>query len=95
MHGGVPDGAGYYHLSVSLRDATSKAPVGDARVRARVTQLGMSTVTRELEPIVINGSPSYGGYFRLHWKSTYRIAVDVRRPGAKSPVEAKFEHRTY
>jgi cytochrome c5 len=95
MHGGVPDGAGHYHLNVSLRDAATRAPIGDAKVRVRVAQVGMSGVTKALEPIVINNVPSYGNYFRLHWNSAYRISVDIRRPGAKSPVEAKFEHRTY
>ena len=95
MHGGVPDGAGHYHLNVSLRDAATKAPIGDAKVRVRVAQVGMSGVTKALEPIVINNVPSYGAYFRLHWNSAYQISVGIRRPGAKSPVEAKFEHRTY
>jgi hypothetical protein len=61
----------------------------------RVAQVGISGVTKALEPIVVNNVPSYGNYFRLHWNSAYRISVDIRRPGAKSPVEAKFEHRTY
>jgi cytochrome c5 len=95
MHGGVPDGAGHYHLNVSLRDAATKAPIGDAKVRVRVAQVGLSSVTKELEPVVINNAPSYGNYFRMHWKSRYRITVEIRRPGAKSPVQASFEHRTY
>jgi len=95
MHGGVPDGAGHYHLNVSLRDASTKAPIGDAKVRVRVAQVGMSSITKDLEPVVINNAPSYGSYFRMHWKSNYRITVEIRRPGAKSPVQASFEHRTY
>jgi len=95
MHGGVPDGTGYYHFNVSLRDAKTKAPVSDAKVKLRVAQVGMSGVTKELEPIVVNNVASYGNYFRLHWKSVYRVTVDIQRPGAKAPVAASFEHRTY
>jgi cytochrome c5 len=95
MHGGVPEGAGYYHLNVTLLDAKTKAPVSDAKVTARVTQVGMSTVTRPLEPVTINDSPSYGNYFRMHWNSDYRITIEVSRPGTKSPTQVTFQHRTY
>lgn len=95
MHGGVPEGAGYYHLNVTLLDARTKAPVSDAKVRARVTQVGMASVTKALEPVTINSTPSYGNYFRLHWKADYRITVEVSRPGAKEPTQVTFQHRTY
>jgi cytochrome c5 len=95
MNGGVPDGAGYYHLNVTLLDARTKAPVSDAKVRMRVAQVGISGVTKTLEPIVINGVPSYGNYFRMRWSANYRITVRVRKPGAPVTVEAKFEQRTY
>lgn len=95
MNGGVPDGAGYYHLNVTLLDAKTKAPVGDAKVRMRVAQVGLSGVTKTLEPIVINSVPSYGNYFRMRWSANYRITVSVRKPGAPAAVEAKFEQRTY
>jgi len=95
MHGGVPDGAGYYHLNVSLLDAKTKAPVSDAKVEMRVAQAGMSGVTKTLEPIVINNAPSYGNYFRMRWSTTYRITVSIRKPGAPVPAVATFEQRTY
>ena len=95
MHGGVPGGAGYYHLSVSLLDAASKAPIGDAKVEIRVAQAGMSGESKTLEPIVINNAPSYGNYVRMRGKSSYLIAVQVLKPGAPQSVEAKFEYRTY
>jgi cytochrome c5 len=95
LHGGVPAGAGYYHFNVSLREAKTKAPVGDAQVVMRVEQVGMSGVSKTLEPYKINDTPSYGGYFRLRWNSTYRITVIIRRPGAPAPVAVKFQHRTY
>jgi len=95
MHGGVPNGAGYYHLNVTLLDAKTKVPVGDAKVKVRVTQVGMSSVTKALEAITINKTPSYGNYFRMHWNSSYRITVDITRPGATSPTQVTFQHRTY
>jgi cytochrome c5 len=95
MNGGVPSGAGYYHLNVSLLDAKTKAPVGDAKVEMRVQQIGMSGVTRTAEPVAINGAPSYGNYFRMRWNSTYRVTVSIRTPRSASPVQVAFEHRTY
>ena len=95
MHGGVPSGSGYYHVNVSLADAATKAPIGDAKVDVRVEQPGASSVSKTLEPMVINNAPSYGNYVRLQAKTAYRITVQVRKPDSPRPVEAKFEYRTY
>ena len=95
MHGGVPSGSGYYHVNVSLLNAETKAPIGDAKVDVRVEQPGASSVSKTLEPMVINNAPSYGNYVRLQAKTAYRITVQVRKPDSPRPVEAKFEYRTY
>ena len=95
LHGGVPDGAGYYHLNVSLRDARKRTPIGDAQVVMRVEQVGLSGVTKTLEPYMVNQLPSYGAYFRLRWNANYRITAIIRTPGAPAPVAVKFEHRVY
>jgi cytochrome c5 len=95
MHGGVPGGAGYYHVNVSLLNAASKAPIGDAKVEIRVAQAGMSGASIALEPVVINNAPSYGNYVRLRGKSSYLITVRIQKPDSPRPVEAKFERRTY
>lgn len=95
MHGGVPSGAGVYHVNVSLLDAASKAPIGDAKVEIRVAQAGMSGESKTLEPVVINNAPSYGNYVRMLGKSSYLITVRIQKPDSPRPVEAKFERRTY
>ena len=95
MHGGVPSGAGYYHINVSLLDAATKAPIGEAKVEIRVAQAGMSGESKTLEPVVINNAPSYGNYVRMLGKSSYLITVRIKKPDSPRPLEAKFEHRTY
>ena len=95
MHGGVPSGSGYYHVNVSLLNAATKAPIGDAKVEVRLEQLGASSTSKTLEPVVINNAPSYGNYVRMRGKSTYRVTLRVQKPGSPRPVEARFEHRTY
>jgi cytochrome c5 len=91
MHGGVPSGAGYYHVNVSVLDAASKAPISDARVEIRVEQLGGRAETRTLERVAINNATSYGGYVRLSGNEPYSITVQVRKPGAERAAVAKFQ----
>lgn len=95
MHGGVPSGSGYYHLNVSLLDAASKAPIGNAKVLVHVAQAGMSAQSKTLEPVTLHDAPSYGIYVRMQGKSDYRITVRIQKGDASPPLEAAFEHRTY
>lgn len=94
LHGGVPGGRGFYHLSVSLADAASKAPIRDAKVAVRLELPGTASASSTLEPTTINGKPSHGAYLRMRPKSDYRVVVQVQRRGAPAPVDARFEHRT-
>ena len=93
MHGGVPGGADQYHVNVSLFDAKSGAAIAGAQVEARVDEVGMTSESKKLEPMVINNAPSYGNYFRMRGKTSYVITLRVRKPDSPQPVEAKFEHR--
>jgi hypothetical protein len=44
---------------------------------------------------VINNAVSYGNYFRMAGKDPYAVTVQIRRPGAPRPIEAKFEVRNF
>lgn len=93
MHGGVPGGAGYYHLNLSLANAKTHAPVSDANVDIDVEQPGITRASTHLEPIAV-GPASYGNYVRMKPHTAYLITVRVRAPEWPRGVEAKFEHRT-
>jgi cytochrome c5 len=93
MHGGVPSDAGYYHVNVSLIDHASKAPVRGARVEAKVEQVGLSSKTMLLEPITFDNVPSYGNYFKLSGRTSYRITVKIQKAGSKQVTQSQFEHR--
>jgi cytochrome c5 len=93
MHGGVPGGAGYYHLNLSLADAKTHAPVGGASVEVEVEQPGITHTSAKLEPMAV-GPASYGNYVRLKPHTAYLITVHVRAPAWPRGVDAKFEHRT-
>ena len=93
MHGGVPSGAGYYHVNVSLIDNASKAAISGARVEAKIEQVGLSSKSMLLEPIKFDNVASYGNYFKLSGRTSYRITVKVQKPGSKQVTQSQFEHR--
>ena len=93
MHGGVPRGAGYYHLNVSLIDGASKAPLTGARVEAKVEQVGLSSNSKLMEPIRFDNVTSYGNYFKLTSRTSYRVTVKVQKQGSAQVNEVQFDHR--
>jgi cytochrome c5 len=91
MHAGNP-GKGHVHLNVSIFDNATRAAITDAAVEATVKDPMMGSQTRKLDVMVVNGVQSYGNYFRRPGANPYKIAVQVRRPGA-APVEAEFDFK--
>jgi len=83
-------GAGYYHVSIVLRDHASKAEIKNAQVEARVANL-MTGETKALEPATVNKAFSYGNYFQMPGKDPYTLTLKIRKPGAPAPIEAKFD----
>jgi len=91
MHGSIPRGRGYYHVTISLFDRRTRAPIADADVEATVVGTGTRGEVKVLEPMVLNDTVSFGNYLRLPaGKDSYTIAVAIRRPGEPRPVETKF-----
>ena len=96
MHGGVPSGRHSYHIVVAVFDAATGQRVEDAMVEARVAEPGLAGVTRQLKPMLITGTVTYGNYFELSGEGPYRIDLSITRPGSATPakVEFTYEHRT-
>ena len=65
-------------------------------VEARIAEPGLAGVTRQLEPMVIADTVTYGNYFQLSGDAPYRIDLSITRPGLATPVRVEFtyEHRT-
>lgn len=80
MHGGVPSGSHAYHLMVAIFDAATGARIEDAKVSARVSELGLSGSKVKLEPMRIGDMITYGNYVSLPGRVPYRIDVGVDRP---------------
>ena len=96
MHGGVPSGRHGYHIVVAVFDAATGQRVEDAVVEARVAEPGLAGVTRQLEPMLITETVTYGNYFQLSGDGPYRIDLSIMRPSSATPVKVEFtyEHRT-
>jgi hypothetical protein len=88
----IPNGKGYYYVSVVLRDGATKADIRDAQVEARVANL-MTGDTRTLEPIAGSESASYGHYFRMLDRGPYTITLQIRLPGGTRSLETKFDYK--
>jgi cytochrome c5 len=93
MHGGIPEGRGYYHVNVSLEDSRTKAGITDAQVEVTVEDPVMGSETKKLDTIVFNAMISYGNYFHMPSTTPYKIVVHVRRPGTSHLVTAGFDFR--
>lgn len=92
MHGGVPVGKDDHHLVVALFDKHG-VRITDAQVWATVGELGLAGKRKKLEPMRIKDAISFGNYYALRGAGPYRIAIEIRLPGAARPVEARFDYR--
>lgn len=94
MHGGVPAGQHRYHVVVALFDNATGKRITGARVKANVSEIGLSGVQKKLEPMLISGTVSYGNYFAMPATSNpYRIQVRIELPGVADPIEADFDYQ--
>jgi len=97
MHDGVPSGRNFKHVMVAVYDATSGERIEDATVEARVTPLGLATITRPLEPMVIADTITYGNFFNMAIAGQYEIEVAIKRAEVTQPTIFIFPyyHRTH
>ena len=95
MQGGAPAGRHAGHLTIAVFDAASGARIGDAKVEARVSELGLAGPRRRLEPMAIGDTVTFGNYFDMPGEGPYQIRVWIGRPGRADAVETEFtvEHR--
>lgn len=91
MHGG-PRVGDAHHVLVGLVDTASGARVTDADISARITPPNGASVEKRLEPMMVDKSVAYGGYFPLRRDQRYRIELTIRRPGPEPAVQASFDY---
>ena len=94
MHGGVPAGQHRYHVVVALFDDATGKRITGARVKANVSEIGLSGAQKKLEPMLIAGTVSYGNYFAMpSTDNPYRIQVRIELPGVTDAIEAQFDYQ--
>ncbi|HEX7971703.1 MAG TPA: hypothetical protein VF501_05740 [Thiobacillus sp.] len=94
MHGGVPAGQHRYHVVVALFDNATGKRITGARVKANVSEIGLSGVQKKLDPMLIAGTVSYGNYFAMPaTDNPYRIQVRIELPGVADVIEAQFDYQ--
>ena len=86
----IPSGKGYFHVSVVLRDAVTKAEIKDAQVDARVANL-LNGETKKLAAVTVNNSQSYANYFQMPGNDPYTVTLRIRKAGAAKAIEARFD----
>jgi hypothetical protein len=96
MHGGVPSGRHAYHMIAAVFDAGTGERIEDADIQARVSPLGLAGVTRQLEPMAIAGTITYGNYFALDGSGGFLIHLTITHPPGAAPLHMEFtyDHRT-
>ena len=90
--GGVPSGADYYYVNVSLADSKTQAPVANARVAVDVQEVGLASQSKNLEPLPA-GPGSYGNYVRIKKNAAYVVTVEVRTPDTLGATKARFNYQ--
>lgn len=90
----IPRSADEYHLTVALSNMNTGKQIGDAVVEASVFPVGLSGPWKTLQTMHINGTVSYGNYFRMDMASpdSYRILVRIQTPEMRQAVMTSLTH---
>lgn len=95
MHGGPPASPHAEHIIVALFDEPSGTRIEDAAVTATISGLGHIAATSiTLEPMLIAGVVTYGGYISFPGRDPYSIDLQISRPGSPkvTPITFKYQH---
>jgi hypothetical protein len=95
MHSRIPRGPHEYHMVTAIFDAATGTRVSDASVSAQLSGVGLSGERKNLEPMQLSGTITYGAFFSLPGRDLYTIRLAIMRPGARQPVtiDFRYDHR--
>ena len=93
MHGGVPSSADEYHVLIALFDEKTGERISNAKVTARVAEVGLSGEQKELQPMKIADTITYGNYFTMKGVGVSRISIAVHIAGAPREIGVTFQHK--
>lgn len=84
---------GIYHVTITLRDRASNAPVDNAQVEVTVTNPVMGADSKALNREGVGRAASYGNDFRVTGREPHVISVQIKRPGSARALETKFDFK--
>jgi len=93
MHGGIPSSRDSEHVVVALFDNTSGKRIENAKVSAQVMELGLGPEWKNLEPMRIAGTITYGNYFDMPQNDIYHIQVRIHLADRPNPLVATFTYQ--
>ena len=83
-----------YQIVAAIFDAASGERVSNVVVTAEVSGLGLSASQKQLEPMQMAGTATFGGFFDLPGSDLYTLKLTVERSGTSPAVlEFKYDHR--
>ena len=93
MHGGPPDTAHAEHIVIALFDDPSGIRIEDATVEATMSGMGHVAITPlTLDPMLIGGVITYGGYATFQDGDTYTIDLRISRPDTTTVTKMSFSY---
>ncbi len=91
MHGGPPQNAHSEHIVIALFDDPSGTRIEDAQVEATISGMGDVAITpMTLDPMLIAGDITYGGYISFPGRDTYTIDLRISRPDSPTITQMSF-----
>lgn len=91
----APTGADEDHFVIALFDSNTGKRITNAQVRATIGEVGLPGQTKDLQPMKIADTITYGNYFELPGGNEYRIRLQIRIPGRPNAIEAEFLQRHF
>ena len=91
-HSRIPKGKHVHHLLVAVLDGKNMERITDAKVTARVREVGLGWKKKHLEPATFNNELTYCNYFTFYDHTNYTIDIDAQRSNSSDIVTAEFQH---
>lgn len=84
-----------HHVTVALFDAKTSERITDAKVIARISQVGMAENRKKLKQQKYGEAVSFGRDFYLSAKGTYWIDLSIKRNNSEYTTNTRFEWKHY
>jgi|GEM_PF-5040036 len=77
MHGGIPQGKNRYHFVVALFNDSTGERITNMKVSAKLSGIDLSTKTKSMERMEVNGMVTFGNYFSIDKKTPFKIRLKL------------------